>query len=157
MIWILFAVLEFMCCIYVISIHIVKVHLKSFYDVEVRLIVAHLKLMNDLYRLSLNVSSTVMKSSNLLVLFALISTVLAAYDLDHGYTNDAAYRRRQDSEKVNKKMVEYWSRPEVLATLPEPMREKVHIYIKKFPQYHYKGSSGTSGKSRRKTHPCVTQ
>ena len=98
-----------------------------------------------------------MKFSTSLVLFGLISVVLAAYDLDHGYTNDTPYKRRQDSEKVNKKMVEYWSHPEVFATLPESMREKVHAYIKKFPQYHYKGSSSTSDESTRKTHPCLTQ
>ena len=98
-----------------------------------------------------------MKLSRSLVLFGLITTVLAAYDLDHGYTDDAAYRRRKDSEKVNKKMVEYWSRPEVLATFPEPMREKIDVYIKKFPQYHYRGSSGRSDESRRKSDPCITQ
>jgi hypothetical protein len=98
-----------------------------------------------------------MKLSALLVLLGLTTTVLAVHDLDHGYTNDAAYRRRKDSEKVNKKMVEYWSRPEVLATLPEPMREKVHIYIQKFPQYQYKDSSSRSDESRRKNDPCITK
>lgn len=84
-------------------------------------------------------------------------TVLAVNDLDYGYANDAAYRRRKDSEKVNKKMVEYWSRPEVLATLPESMKEKVDIYIKKFPQHHYKGSSSRSDESKMKSETCKTQ
>ena len=98
-----------------------------------------------------------MKFFGLLVLLGLITTVLAAYDLDHGYTDDAAYRRRKNSEKVNRKMVEYWSHPEVLATLPEPMREKVHTYIEKYPQYHYKDSPSRSDESRRKSGPCITQ
>lgn len=108
-------------------------------------------------RSTINVSPTIMKLSGLLVLLGLTTTVLAVYDLDHGYLNDAAYRRRKDSEKVNKKMVEYWSRPEVLATLPEPMKEKVHIYIKKFPQYQYKDSPSRSDESKRKSGPCIAQ
>jgi hypothetical protein len=139
---------------YKIIIHDSKIYISKIND---RTLVANLRPLDERsLRSIINVSLTIMKLFYLLVLFGLITTALAAYDLDHGYTDDAAYRRRKDSERVNKKMVEYWSQPDVLATLPESMREKVHIYIKKFPQYQYKGSSGGSDESRRKGDPCIT-
>ena len=82
-------------------------------------------------------------------------TVLGA-QITREYTDQEMYQRRVDHDRVNRKMVEYWSRPDVLPTLPEGMKEKVEIYIKKFPEYQYKGSAGTSSTSK-KTGPCITQ
>lgn len=72
---------------------------------------------------------------------------------------EKAYNLRKDGEKVQKAMVEYWSRPDVLPHLPEGMKEKVETYIKQYPEYHYKGSekeSETTSK-KRKSDPCNTQ
>jgi hypothetical protein len=91
------------------------------------------------------------------VLFSvnLVAAVLGATITRH-YTDTDVYSRRNDDQKVNKKMVEYWTRPDVLPTLPEGMKNKVETYVKKFPEYHYKGEPKTPD-SKNKKGPCITQ
>jgi hypothetical protein len=99
---------------------------------------------------------------SIVFLFAfLLVTVLGAPHIRRAHPGESEYNRRKDANKVKKKLVEYWSRPDVLENLPPAMKPKVETYIKKFPQYQWKGeseSSGTgSGSGSRKSNPCNTQ
>ena len=92
------------------------------------------------------------------VLFSvnLVAAVLGA-TITRQYTDTDVYSRRDDDQRVNKKMVEYWTSPGVLATLPEGMKNKVETYVEKFPEYHYKGKPETSDPPKNKKGPCITQ
>jgi len=73
------------------------------------------------------------------------------------YVDNDVYRRRRDQDRVHKKMIEYWSRPDVLPKLPQPMKTKVEDYIKMFPEYHYKKGVSTTSSGSKKKEPCIIQ
>jgi hypothetical protein len=95
-----------------------------------------------------------MKLSFTALLFAV--TVLGA-QITRQYNDDAVYRRRGNHDRVNKKMVEYWSRPDVFPKLPDGMKERVEAYIRQYPEYQWKGSSSDASDSSKKSNPCNTQ
>ena len=66
------------------------------------------------------------------------------------------YNRRPDEDKVQQKMIEYWSRPEVFNSLPPGMKDKVGTYIRQYPEYQYKSSDSPSERAstKRKGDPC---
>jgi len=68
----------------------------------------------------------------------------------------AQYTRRPDEDKVQQKMVEYWSRPEVFNSLPPGMRDKVATYIRQYPEYHYRppGSQAARPAAKKNPDPC---
>jgi hypothetical protein len=70
-------------------------------------------------------------TSTLFVILAFVTLALALPTSD--------YKRRKDPHKVTEKMVEYWTRPDVFPKLPVGVKEHVHKYIQKYPDYHYKG------------------
>jgi len=65
----------------------------------------------------------------------------------------AQYTRRPDEDKVQQKMVEYWSRPEVFNSLPPGMRDKVATYIRQYPEYHYRPSGSQAARTVTKKNP----
>jgi len=64
------------------------------------------------------------------------------------YAEQSEYRRRKDPEKVKQKLVEHWSRPEVLKSLPSGMKRRVESYIKMFPEYQWKPGTSHSSDTR---------
>ena|SRR5579871_2159748 len=76
-----------------------------------------------------------------------------------GYGKGSGYNRFKSDEKVVQKMVEYWSRPDVLPYLPEDVKDKVEEYISQFPQYHYRPPKQDSSRSSSPAEPqlCKTQ
>ena len=104
-----------------------------------------------------------MKLSIIFVVACLFAAVRCMY-VPRDYTEDSLYRRRKDSEKVKQKLVEHWSRPDVLRGLPQGMKWRVETYIKKFPEYQWKpgtkhssdSDSGSAGK-RKSEVVCANQ
>jgi hypothetical protein len=90
-------------------------------------------------------SSITMRPTLALLSIVFIAAVLGLHmPRTKDYGDEEGYRRRKDPEEVDKKMVQYWSRPDVLPKLPEGMKEKVEVYIKKYPEYQYRRLSGSS-------------
>src|SRR5271170_2710504 len=93
----------------------------------------------------------------LAVVFAFLFVAAWSMHVPRDYAEQSEYRRRKDSEKVKQKLVEHWSRPEVLNGLPSGMKVKVESYIKKFPEYQWKpgtshsSDTGSESESKRKT------
>ena len=94
-----------------------------------------------------------------LTLWSLLPFVVALV-LPRDYEeHDEVYNVRKHPETVQKTMIQYWSRPDVLPHLPEGMKEMVEIYIKQYPEYQYRGSpaSSVATSKKMKSDPCNTQ
>jgi hypothetical protein len=76
-----------------------------------------------------------MKSVQKLIL--LLVALLYVHGNQYSPEDLGVYYRRDDHQEVTRKMVRYWSRPDVLPYLPRGMREYVRVYIQKYPQYKY--------------------
>jgi len=102
----------------------------------------------------------------LTIFFVFVFVFVAVWSLHvpRDYAEESEYLRRKDPEKVKQKLVEHWSRPEVLKSLPEAMKWRVETYIKKFPEYQWKSGathssdsgSGSAGK-RKGDVVCINQ
>ena len=96
-----------------------------------------------------------MKLTTFFVFAFLVVTVWSLH-VPRDYAEESEYRRRKDPEKVKQRLVEHWSRPEVLKSLPSGMKWRVETYIKKFPEYQWKpgtsqssdSGSGSAGKKK---------
>jgi len=67
----------------------------------------------------------------------LLLVVVIVYVVGGEYSAEDNYNRRPNHHDVTRKMVEYWSRPDVLKYLPRGVKEYVEIYIQKHPHYSY--------------------
>ena len=68
----------------------------------------------------------------------LVLLVVILYVVGGEYSTEDNYNRRPNHHDVTSKMVEYWSRPDVLKYLPRGVKEHVEAYIQKYPQYSYR-------------------
>jgi hypothetical protein len=82
----------------------------------------------------------------LVLLLACISTCIGTV-IPRGFPTEG-YTRRPGEEKVKQQLIQYWSQPDVLKQIPQPMKGKIKEYIKA-----YKSSEDTSSSSK-KHHPC---
>jgi 23S rRNA maturation mini-RNase III len=83
------------------------------------------------------------KALAVVLILAFIGTCVGAV-IPRGYPTQG-YKRRPAEDRVQKQLVEYWSQPEVLKAIPEPMKEKVQDYVEK-----YKDNS-----KPKRHHPCA--
>jgi len=67
----------------------------------------------------------------------LVLLVVILYVVGGKYSAEDNYNRRPNHHDVTRKMVEYWSRPDVLKYLPRGVKEYVEVYIQKYPHYYY--------------------
>jgi hypothetical protein len=101
---------------------------------------------------------------SIVAVFAFLFVAVWAMHVPRDYAEQSEYCRRKDPEKVKQKLVEHWSRPDVLETMPSGMKCKVESYIKKFPEYQWKpGTSHSSdtgsesGGKRKGAFECANQ
>jgi hypothetical protein len=79
------------------------------------------------------------------LILAFIGTCVGAV-IPRGFPTQG-YKRRPAEERVQKQLVEYWSQPEVLKAIPQPMQGKVKDYVEEY-------KTNTIG-AYKKHHPCA--
>jgi hypothetical protein len=73
------------------------------------------------------------------------------------YEPDEGYRRRKDSDEIQKTMFDYLTQPKVLNELPAAMKDQMVKYIKNHPEYELYKNSESSTKSEDSGSICIIQ